>query len=122
MLDQRGQLLRAAVGFSGCSMSLYDPALRTLRSWLDSWVGIGHVAVGMHRRGFDLQLTQYDERLASDLLHDRNGALADQCDGPRMGADALARDTAGVSANSRGFSKAIFRSSFQRARPSGKRR
>ena len=24
--------------------------------------GIGHVAVGMHRQGFDLQLTQYDER------------------------------------------------------------
>jgi len=23
---------------------------------------IGHVAVGMHRQGFDLQLTQYDER------------------------------------------------------------
>ena len=25
-------------------------------------VGIGHIAVGMHRQGFDLQLTQYDER------------------------------------------------------------
>jgi hypothetical protein len=25
-------------------------------------VGIGHVAVGMHRQGFDLQLTQYDDR------------------------------------------------------------
>src|SRR6266480_672754 len=24
--------------------------------------GIGHVAVGMHRQGYDLQLTQYDER------------------------------------------------------------
>ena len=33
-----------------------------LRSWLDSWPGIGHVAVGMHRREFDLQLTEYDER------------------------------------------------------------
>jgi hypothetical protein len=33
-----------------------------LRSWLDSWAGIGHVAVGMHRQGYDLQLTQYDER------------------------------------------------------------
>jgi hypothetical protein len=33
-----------------------------LRSWLDSWPGIGHVAVGMHRQGYDLQLTQYDER------------------------------------------------------------
>jgi hypothetical protein len=40
----------------------YDRALHALRSWLDSWSGIGHVAVGMHRQGFDLQLTQYDER------------------------------------------------------------
>lgn len=34
----------------------------TLRLWLDSWTGIGHLAVGMHRQGFDLQLTQDDER------------------------------------------------------------
>jgi hypothetical protein len=33
-----------------------------LRTWLDSWPGIGHVAVGMHRQGYDLQLTQYDDR------------------------------------------------------------
>ena len=62
MLDQRGQLLRAAVGVAGCSTSSYDPALRTLRSWLDSWAGIGRIAAGMHRQGYDLQLTQYDER------------------------------------------------------------
>ena len=62
MLDQRGQLLRAALGFAGCSMLSYDRALYTLRSWLDSWAGIGHVALGMHRQGYDLQLTQYDER------------------------------------------------------------
>jgi hypothetical protein len=62
VLDQRGQLLRAAVGFAGCSMPSYDRALWALRTWLDSWSGIGHVAVGMHRQGFDLQLTQYDER------------------------------------------------------------
>ena len=30
--------------------------------WLDSWAGIGRVAAGMHRQGYDLQLTQYDER------------------------------------------------------------
>ena len=60
--DQRGQLLRAAVGFAGCSMPSYDRALHALRTWLDSWAGIGHVAVGMHRQGYDLQLTQYDER------------------------------------------------------------
>src|SRR5262249_46355671 len=62
MLDQRGQLLRAAIGFSGCSMLSYDRALWALRSYLDSWDGIGRVAVGMHRQGYDLQLTQYDER------------------------------------------------------------
>jgi hypothetical protein len=43
-------------------MPSYDRALHALRSWLDSWSGIGRVAVGMHRQGFDLQLTQYDER------------------------------------------------------------
>jgi hypothetical protein len=40
----------------------YDRALHALRSWLDSWSGIGHVAVGMARQGYDLQLTRYDER------------------------------------------------------------
>jgi hypothetical protein len=43
-------------------MPSYDRALHALRTWLDSSAGIGHVAVGMHREGFDLQLTQYDER------------------------------------------------------------
>ncbi|PYN83458.1 MAG: hypothetical protein DMD96_02105 [Candidatus Rokuibacteriota bacterium] len=50
MLDQRGQLLRAAL------------ALHTLRSWLDSWAGIGRITVGMARQGYDLQLTRYDEK------------------------------------------------------------
>jgi hypothetical protein len=36
--------------------------LRALRAWLDSWSGTGHVAVGMHRQGYDLQLTQCDDR------------------------------------------------------------
>jgi hypothetical protein len=61
VIDQRGRLLRAAVGFTGCSMPSYVRALSALRTWLDSWSGIGHVAVGMHRQGYDLQLTQYDE-------------------------------------------------------------
>jgi len=38
-----------------------DRSLHALRTWLDSWPGIRRVAVGMHRQGFDLQLTQYDE-------------------------------------------------------------
>ena len=63
MLDPRGQLLRAAVGFAGCSLPSNDRSLLTLlRTWLDSWSGINRIAVGMHRQGFDLQLTQYDER------------------------------------------------------------
>jgi hypothetical protein len=43
-------------------MPSYDRALHALRSWLDSWAGIGHVTVGMARQGYDLQLTRYDER------------------------------------------------------------
>jgi hypothetical protein len=58
MLDQRGQLLRAAVGF--CPHTTAHSG--RCGTWLDSWPGIGHVAVGMHRQGYDLQLTQYDER------------------------------------------------------------
>src|SRR5258707_3411228 len=64
MPDPRRQLLGAAVGFAGCSMpSLTERSL--FHTWLDLWTGIGHVAVGMHRQGYDLQclqLTQYDER------------------------------------------------------------
>jgi len=62
VLDQRGQLLRSAVGFAGLPRPSHDQALWALRSWLDSWAGIGRVVVGMHRQGYDLQLTQYDER------------------------------------------------------------
>jgi len=51
-----------------------DRALWALLTWLDSWPGIGHVAVGMHRQSFDLQLTQYDERgWRAMFLHDWHG-------------------------------------------------
>jgi hypothetical protein len=60
VIDQRGQFLRAALGFVGLPSN--DHALHVLRSWLDSWSGIGRVAVGMARQGYDLQLTRYDER------------------------------------------------------------
>ena len=62
VLDQRGRLLRAALGFAGLPSPSYDRSLWALRTWLDSWSGIGRVAVGMHRQGYDLQLTRYDER------------------------------------------------------------
>jgi hypothetical protein len=35
--------------------------LGALRSWLNSWRGIGDVERGMARQGYDLQLTRYDE-------------------------------------------------------------
>jgi hypothetical protein len=60
MMDCLSRLL--ALGFAGCPLRSYDRALWALRTWLDSWSGIEHVAVGMHREGYDLQLTQYDER------------------------------------------------------------
>ena len=62
MLDQRGMLLMAAAGFAGCSLPSYDRGLWALRMRLDSWPGIGYVVAGMHRQGYDLQLTQYDDR------------------------------------------------------------
>ena len=62
MLNQRGRLLRAALGFAGLPRPSYDRALWALRIWLDCWSGIGHVAIGMARQGYDLQLTRYDEK------------------------------------------------------------
>jgi Protein of unknown function (DUF2721) len=43
-------------------MPSYDRALWALRTWLDSWSGIGHVTIGMAHQGYDLQLTRYDEK------------------------------------------------------------
>ena len=88
MIDQRGPLLVAALGFAGCSLPSYDRALWALRKWLDFWLGIGHVAVGMHRQGFDLQLTQYDERGWRATFYTTGMALADERDGYSVGADA----------------------------------
>jgi hypothetical protein len=62
MLDQHGQLLRAAVGFAGLPRPSNDRGLWALRTWLDSWAGIGRIEVGMAHQGYDLQLTRYDER------------------------------------------------------------
>src|SRR5687768_16028188 len=59
-IDRRRPLLIAALGFA-----LLDPRmseLRLMQSWLSTWTGIGHVIAGMHRQGYDVQLTQYDER------------------------------------------------------------
>jgi hypothetical protein len=62
VLDQRGQLLRATLGFARLPRPSHDRALWALRTWVDSWPGIGRIAAGMAHQGFDLQLTRYDER------------------------------------------------------------
>jgi hypothetical protein len=49
-----------------------------LRASLSGWPGIGRIALGMTRRGFDLQLTALRRRrLVGDLLPGRPGVLAD---------------------------------------------
>jgi hypothetical protein len=41
------------------------------------------------------RVSSRSDPLAGDVLHDRDGALADERDGHRMGAHAVARDAAG---------------------------
>lgn len=35
--------------------------ITVLRAWLNSWAGVGRIAVGMARQGSDLQLTRYGD-------------------------------------------------------------
>jgi hypothetical protein len=58
MPDSRAQLLGAALRF--LSLEPCAPELRMLHAWLDSWRGIGHIATGMARQGYDLELRRYD--------------------------------------------------------------
>jgi hypothetical protein len=46
-------------------------------------------------KGCDLDSSDTRARLARDVLHDRHGAFADQCDRDRVGAHAVAHDAAG---------------------------
>ena len=79
--DRRRALLRAALGFAVCCSGgreaglnrgwpekeagrLRSPehaALHALSRWLSTWAGIGLVAAGMARQGYDLSLTRYAE-------------------------------------------------------------
>jgi len=59
MSDRRIATLRAALAF--LQLPPRAPELRLLHRWLDSWAGVGLIAVGLHRQGWDLQLTQYGD-------------------------------------------------------------
>jgi hypothetical protein len=52
-------MLRAALGF--LQLPPRAPELQLLHRWMDSWTGVGLIAVGLHRQGWDLQLTQYGD-------------------------------------------------------------
>jgi hypothetical protein len=54
--------VRAAPEFLNEALYYRFISLWALRTWLDSWAGIGRIAVGMAHQGYDLQLTRYDER------------------------------------------------------------
>jgi hypothetical protein len=56
--DRLGRLLLVTLEAARLNADL--PVLGALRSWLNSWRGIGDVERGMARQGFDLQLTRYD--------------------------------------------------------------
>jgi hypothetical protein len=50
VLDQRGRLLRAALGFAGLPRPSYDRSLWALCTWLDSWAGSGGSPWGWRTR------------------------------------------------------------------------
>jgi hypothetical protein len=51
--------LRAALGFLKLTPS--EPELNLLHRRLDSWSGIGHLAIGMYRQGYRLSLSHIAE-------------------------------------------------------------
>ena len=57
--DRRCLALRAAL--AAVLVPAQAPELALIRRWLDSWTGIGLIAVGMQRQGFDVQLTAYGD-------------------------------------------------------------
>ena len=63
-LARRRALLTATLGFAllDTRSKPAPPEVQTVCRWLDNWTGIGHVAVGMARQDYDLQLARYADR------------------------------------------------------------
>jgi hypothetical protein len=73
-----------------------DPALEALRTWLSGWRGVGLVAAGMARQGYDLSLTRYAELgwratfYVSGREHSPTGAAASAFEATPFGAVQVA--------------------------------
>jgi len=63
-IAQRRALMFAALGFNELMRvpTGMEASFRALRSWLNSWKGIGDIEAGMRRQGYDLYLCRYDGR------------------------------------------------------------
>jgi hypothetical protein len=57
--DRRLSSLRAALGF--LQLASRAAELWLLHRWLDSWTGVGLIAVGVERRGYRLSLSHIAE-------------------------------------------------------------
>lgn len=58
--DRRRAVLLTALGFA--LLHGRAPELALVHAWLDTWSGIGLIAAGMARQGYDVSLTRYDEQ------------------------------------------------------------
>src|SRR4029453_13891180 len=61
-LEQRHRLLVATLAATRlAAASGAPPVLADCRRWLDRWGGVGLVAAGMARQGFDFELTRFGD-------------------------------------------------------------
>jgi len=58
-LTDAGRRLRAAL--AAVTVQGVAPELQKVHRWLDNWRGVGQIAEGMHRAGWDVQMTQYGD-------------------------------------------------------------
>jgi hypothetical protein len=63
VLDPRGQLLRAAVGFATCSMPSYDRALHARRTWLPYEPGPTRRWLKVKQRGWTVVEDRWQRRI-----------------------------------------------------------